>query len=277
MSCEGNFELVSVFMDGEMSDAERADAAEHIKNCPACRKILDDFTLMGDMIKGEEVSAPQGLHGAVMEQVIFRKTKKSTGKVKRYGYLAAACVLVVLAGVTHFTGGENSANLAADTAYTAGSGDYVYSAGEAQVAAPSAASPKMEISESTPSDDSFDAGATAPSAPSAPTTPSDAAGDSVIYDNYADSSTTEGAVLFSNQAFIAVQEGGVTQNARVYDLAAAEEAVREGEDDYVIVDGEEGPALVVSAEAYNSFVYATSNCISPEKAKSGWVMIYEEN
>lgn len=126
-SC-GEYEaLISAFLDGELSEAERAETAEHLASCPACQRYFDDLVAIHDALEQGEVPPPAGFAGAVMDRVRSTPQEKRERKVisfpgwKRWAAMAACCALVVL-GVWAFQargGNVTEAGLAVMTAQDA--------------------------------------------------------------------------------------------------------------------------------------------------------------
>ena len=101
-SC-GEYEvLISAFLDGELSEAERAETAEHLASCPACQRYFDDLVAIHDALDQGEVPAPEGFAGAVMDRVRATPQEKREKKTilfpgwKRWAATAACCGLAAL-------------------------------------------------------------------------------------------------------------------------------------------------------------------------------------
>lgn len=101
-SC-GEYEaLISAFLDGELSEAERTETAEHLASCPACQRYFDDLVAIHDALDQGEVPAPEGFAGAVMDRVRTTPQEKREKKTipfpgwKRWAAAAACCVLAAL-------------------------------------------------------------------------------------------------------------------------------------------------------------------------------------
>lgn len=108
-SCEKYELLISAFLDGELSEAERADVAEHLADCPGCQRYFDDLVAMHDAFgQEEEVPVPEGFAEGIMARV--RETpQRGEKKVlpfphwKRWAALAACCAFAAL-GLWTFSG-----------------------------------------------------------------------------------------------------------------------------------------------------------------------------
>lgn len=108
-SCERYELLISAFLDGELSEAERADLAEHLAVCPDCQRYFDDLVAIHDAFgREEDVSAPEGFAEGVMARV--RETRQQEEKKillfphwRRWAALAACCAFAVL-GLWTFSG-----------------------------------------------------------------------------------------------------------------------------------------------------------------------------
>lgn len=101
-SCGEYEELISAFLDGELSEAERAETAEHLASCPACQRYFDDLVAIHDALDQGEVPVPEGFAGAVMDRVRTTPQVKREKKVipfpgwKRWAAAAACCALAAL-------------------------------------------------------------------------------------------------------------------------------------------------------------------------------------
>lgn len=100
-SC-GEYEaLVSAFLDGEVTEAERAELAEHLTGCPACQQYFDDLVAIHDAFDREEAQVPADFAAAVMERV---RAAPQVGEEKVLGFprwrqwaaLAACCTLAAV-------------------------------------------------------------------------------------------------------------------------------------------------------------------------------------
>lgn len=94
-------ERISAYLDGELSEPERAELLEHIAACRDCQQYLDDLTAIQRAVKElEEVPVPEGFMEQVMAQVRTTEQDKAPKTIRfpqwrRWGALAACCALVL--------------------------------------------------------------------------------------------------------------------------------------------------------------------------------------
>ena len=97
MEHEKCIELISLLIDGELSDAESAGVREHIASCPECRRVYEAFSAVADSLCELE-DVPEGLHEDIMSG-IKRSEKKRPRLIWLKSLSAAACLaLVIFAG-----------------------------------------------------------------------------------------------------------------------------------------------------------------------------------
>ena len=97
-NCAEYQELISMMLDGELPEADRADVAAHIAACDECRAMYEAFSAIGGAMELEEVS--DTCHAAIMKRVeIAVKAKRTQGTLVRLRhYMTAAACLVVVVG-----------------------------------------------------------------------------------------------------------------------------------------------------------------------------------
>ena len=96
-TCVEYQELISVLLDGELTDAEQAEVKVHTAHCPECRAMYEAFSAVS-AVEAEEV--PDTLHTAVMDRVVkAHRALKTQGRIMRLRpILATAACLVVIVG-----------------------------------------------------------------------------------------------------------------------------------------------------------------------------------
>lgn len=120
MDCEQALILISAALDGELTEFERAALEEHLKECPECRALSEDFGVVSVALSAMNAEPPADLIGRVnavldAEQAPAAVPKKTAGW-KRWGSFAAMfAVVACLGGVYLFSGlgGGSTANDAA--------------------------------------------------------------------------------------------------------------------------------------------------------------------
>ena len=79
-SCPEIKEMISAMLDGEILDSDRTVIENHIKPCPECAAMYEDFDALSDAFAEEIVPVPASLHGKIMKRVrTSAKPKKLTG------------------------------------------------------------------------------------------------------------------------------------------------------------------------------------------------------
>jgi len=108
----GKFEdLISAYIDGEVTSEERAELMAHVENCPHCAELLAIYTDIS-LIASEDVEPPEELLAGVMAEVHKINAKKAAPAKKakviylRWAAIAACAALVIFAG-TRFMPGTN--------------------------------------------------------------------------------------------------------------------------------------------------------------------------
>lgn len=97
MEHEKCIELISLLIDGELTDAESTGVREHIASCPECRRVYEAFSTVSQSLREPE-DVPEGLHEDIMSGI--RRSQEKHPRALRIRWLAAAAclALVLLAG-----------------------------------------------------------------------------------------------------------------------------------------------------------------------------------
>lgn len=123
-SCKEYEAQISAFLDGELSEEERAEMAEHLAVCPACQRYFDDLVAIHDAFDLEEAPVPEGFAESVMARVREMPQEEPDGdakKIIRFPYwrqwaaMAACCALAAL-GLWSFQARKDTALEASLTA-----------------------------------------------------------------------------------------------------------------------------------------------------------------
>lgn len=111
-NCEYYLDLVSAELDGELTEAEKADLTAHLTHCDACRRYRDALLSVEEALD-ELVEPPVTLAKSVMARVNAlpvpgaakpaKKTNRSLWRSLRSASLAAVAVFAILAGVNIFS------------------------------------------------------------------------------------------------------------------------------------------------------------------------------
>lgn len=107
--CEKFEDLISAYIDGEVTSEERDELMAHIENCPHCAELLAIYTDIS-LIASEDVEPPEELLAGVMAEVhkINAKNAAPAKKAKviylRWAAIAACAALVIFAGTRFIPG-----------------------------------------------------------------------------------------------------------------------------------------------------------------------------
>ncbi|NDO45922.1 zf-HC2 domain-containing protein [Clostridium sp. MD294] len=110
MKCENREEKISLYIDRQLDWKEEKEFLKHIKQCPECKKALQQAQQLRQMLLEMPMEkVPQGLHQNIMEAInkemeTKAKTKvsplKKTKNIAWQKYVAVAASFLVLAGVS---------------------------------------------------------------------------------------------------------------------------------------------------------------------------------
>lgn len=148
MNCEQMNELLSAWLDGELSETERRQMQAHLEQCAQCRALFEQLQALHTSFSDlEEIPAPEGFAQRVMEQVEKETNPKVVPLFRRpqmrsFAALAACAVLfvgfgrVALNGKAEEGAAPEAANFAADYAAAPESAAVEYSMEEPAECAP---------------------------------------------------------------------------------------------------------------------------------------------
>lgn len=76
-SCEYYIELISAGLDGQLTEEQELELANHLVNCPACREIgVQLVAAHAAFTQMEEIPAPEGFSAGVMNRIRAEEAKK---------------------------------------------------------------------------------------------------------------------------------------------------------------------------------------------------------
>lgn len=96
-------ELISSYIDGEVTDDERQLIETHLKNCNQCQVLMEEMVTMKNnvFLVYEFVEIPQSLEENVLAVIGTDKTAKDTLRIKMswfvFAFFIALTLLIVLA------------------------------------------------------------------------------------------------------------------------------------------------------------------------------------
>ena len=101
MECEYYRELISCLVDGELSEAEEKELADHLNVCPECAALHAAFADLSSLMEEDMEDAPESLCANVMAELrraeIIKKNRRKSA-VKAVLATAACAVFVIAAG-----------------------------------------------------------------------------------------------------------------------------------------------------------------------------------
>lgn len=137
-------ELLSAFLDGELTDADRADVLAHLETCEACRTYFAELNALRDALGDlADVDVPEGFSDGVLARLHeenMPKPAKKAGVWRKWGALAA-CAAVVLLAVTTLPRMQTGGGMGASADSAAALEESAYMAANNAPMAPQAAAP----------------------------------------------------------------------------------------------------------------------------------------
>ena len=120
--CEEFAPLLSAFVDGELTEEERAEVLAHVSECEKCRRLLGELTALHAALgELEDEDVPAGFTEGVMAAVRAEKAAKKPQTKKRSAWrrwmpMAACAAIVALAAAVTIprTAMKQEANAAAE-------------------------------------------------------------------------------------------------------------------------------------------------------------------
>lgn len=97
--CERYHELISLSIDGEISEQERKILNSHLMVCPECRSLLEYFKRLSDEISDMQAEPPEMLASEIMKE-IKRQSKRSMGRFAAFGRTAAVFAVIAIAVIS---------------------------------------------------------------------------------------------------------------------------------------------------------------------------------
>ena len=86
--CEEFAPLLSAFVDGELTEEERAEVLAHVSECEKCRRLLGELTALHAALgELEDEDVPAGFTEGVMAAVRAEKAAKKPQTKKRSAWL----------------------------------------------------------------------------------------------------------------------------------------------------------------------------------------------
>lgn len=90
-------QLLSAYLDGEVTAAERSELLQHLATCPSCRATMDQYRSVGTKLRGlPPVLRPDSLTAAIYAQTVDAPPRRLSLLTSRAGYPLAAVAAVLL-------------------------------------------------------------------------------------------------------------------------------------------------------------------------------------
>lgn len=101
--CITEKELISLYIDNELSEEDKIEFENHLLNCESCRQDVSNLTFIVNAVKDiNEVELPENFHEEIMNKIKFENKKKvsffNIQNFKKFTY-AAAILLITVIGV----------------------------------------------------------------------------------------------------------------------------------------------------------------------------------
>jgi anti-sigma factor RsiW len=91
-----NIEDISVYIDGEMPEAEAACLRGHLAECPSCSALYNDLSALRDGFDCLDVPPPDTLAPGIMYKIGLGGEPSRTARIVRSLVAVAACLVAVL-------------------------------------------------------------------------------------------------------------------------------------------------------------------------------------
>ncbi len=96
-TCNNYRELLSAYLDGDLSPGERTELLQHLSGCADCRKLLEEYRNAGSRIRGlPPVIVPDSLTAAVYMHTVDAPPRRLRTITSRMAYPTAAVAAVLL-------------------------------------------------------------------------------------------------------------------------------------------------------------------------------------
>jgi hypothetical protein len=90
-------EILSAYLDGELSPSERVDLLQHMASCPECRAALDEYRAIGSRLRAlPPVQVPESLTASVYMHTVDAPPRRLLVLTNRMAYPAAAIAAVLM-------------------------------------------------------------------------------------------------------------------------------------------------------------------------------------
>lgn len=115
--CDAVGELLSAYLDGELTEGEKETVEAHLQTCDACRQLVDALANLRQEMGEAELTPPPALREAIMTQVHRENRLRRIRRLTTVGSVGAAAMLCFVILGNAILGTLTSADRAAPEAY----------------------------------------------------------------------------------------------------------------------------------------------------------------
>ena len=91
--CDAVGELLSAYLDGELTEGEKNTIEAHLQTCDACRQLAEALGNLRREIGGAELTPPPALHGAIMTKIHRENRLRRIRRLTAIGSAGVAAML----------------------------------------------------------------------------------------------------------------------------------------------------------------------------------------
>jgi hypothetical protein len=127
--CKEIRELISAYLDCELTEADSLRVRAHIEGCADCYNLLNIYGDISSSIKGSLADAPESLSAGVMAKIRsgeadsdrMAEKRRRTLRIVMTRYLpVAACLAIILPAIVYLVGSGGMLNTSFDSSLRAG-------------------------------------------------------------------------------------------------------------------------------------------------------------
>ncbi len=115
--CAAVGELLSAYLDGELTAGEKEAVEAHLQTCDACRQLAEALGSLRTEIRGAELTPPPELRGSIMKQIHRENRLRRIRRLTAVGSVGAAAMLCLVIIGNAVLGSLTAADKAAPEAY----------------------------------------------------------------------------------------------------------------------------------------------------------------
>ena len=115
--CAAVGELLSAYLDGELTAGEKEAVEAHLQTCDACRHLAEALGSLRTEIRGAELTPPPELRSSIMKQIHRENRLRRIRRLTAVGSVGAAAMLCLVIIGNAVLGSLTAADSAAPEAY----------------------------------------------------------------------------------------------------------------------------------------------------------------